>query len=186
MNLILLSGKAGAGKTTVQKIIEQQLTARGYVCQSANFADLVKYVSKSFCGWNGEKDDAGRLLLQTVGTDIVRAEDELYWIRFIKDMISFFGDVYDFMIVGDARFPNEIEYFKDGCEFGYIQNLDRVISVRIEREELTDCNISAENAKHSSETSLDNYEFDITVINKEGAPINCATEIVNYILEGAE
>lgn len=162
------------------------LKDKGYSCLRTNFADLLKYICQNFYGWNGVKDDAGRKILQTVGTDIIRAENDLYWVQFIKDMIVFFGDKYDYMIIGDARFPNEIDYFKDGCDVNAIRNLSRVTAVRIERERLTDCNISAENAKHSSETSLDDYKFDLTVVNKEDAPEKCAEEIIEYILGGSK
>lgn len=179
MKLVLLSGKAGCGKTTIGEMISANLNARRYKCVNANFADLVKYICRNFCGWNGEKDDKGRRLLQFVGTDVVRADNPNYWVKFIADMIKYFGDTFDYMIISDCRFPNEIEYFKERD----INNLDDVIAVRIEREKQTFCNISAENSKHSSENALDDYQgFDLKVLNQENEAFIAANKIIEYIL----
>ncbi len=41
----------------------------GYKVLIAHYADLVKYVAKTFFEWNGEKDEYGRSLLQHIGTE---------------------------------------------------------------------------------------------------------------------
>ena len=49
------------------------LEADGNAVLVAHYGDLVKYVCKTFFGWDGEKDEKGRTLLQKVGTDAIRA-----------------------------------------------------------------------------------------------------------------
>ena len=160
--LILISGKARHGKDSVAKIIKTQLEADGKRVLIARFADLVKYVCKTFLDWNGEKDETGRTLLQYVGTDTIRAQDPDYWVRFIGDMIRFFNGRWDYILVRDARFENEIEYFKNNDNFSDFE----VISLRVQRTNFV-TDLTPEQMRHPSETALDSYEFDYSISAKK-------------------
>ena len=123
-----------------------------------------------------------RLLLQTIGTDIVRAINPDIWINSLfryytmSDLtlakmrrkgfspISGFLDLPNWIIT-DVRFPNEAKAIKkkDG------------IIIRINRE-------SDYNSNHFSEVALDNYEnFDYTIDNNNC--IDCLIEKVKEILK---
>ena len=116
-----------------------------------------------------------RLLLQTIGTDIVRTINPDIWVNsLMNDYISYADAIsgtseikklYPNWIIADVRFPNELKAVKkkDG------------IVIRINRE-------SAYNSTHSSETALDDYEdFDYTIDNNNC--IDCLIEKVKEILK---
>ena len=62
MKVILISGKARHGKDATAHFIKNALETDGYSVLVAHYGDLVKYICKTFFGWNGEKDDNGRTL----------------------------------------------------------------------------------------------------------------------------
>ena len=73
MKVVCISGKAQHGKDTTAGMMKTVLESMGHTVLIAHYGDLVKYVCRTFFGWNGEKDAYGRSLLQKVGTDIVRS-----------------------------------------------------------------------------------------------------------------
>ena len=76
------------------------------------YGDLVKYVCKTFFGWDGKKDEKGRTLLQRVGTDKIRAVSPDYWVDFIVSILDIFCDEWDYVLIPDTRFPNEYEIYE--------------------------------------------------------------------------
>ena len=117
MRVIPISGKARHGKDTCAEMLNEYLTDHGYRVLITHYGDLVKYVCKKFFDWDGRKDDKGRALLQYVGTDVVRSKVTDYWCNFIVDMLNFFGSEWDFVLIPDTRFPNEIECLRNNGFF---------------------------------------------------------------------
>lgn len=156
MKVICISGKAGHGKDTAALYLKEQLALGENSVLIAHYGDLVKYVCKTFFDWDGQKNEAGREMLQTVGTDIIRSEDPDYWVRFVADMLRFFKPAWDYVLIPDCRFPGEIEYLiKSGFDVTHMRIIrDNYVS------ELTE-----EQQNHPSETSLDDYLPDIYVHN---------------------
>lgn len=151
--ILNISGKAQHGKDTLAEILADLLRAGGYRVQVIKFADSLKEEAAREHGWNGEKDKAGRDLLQTLGTYKRENVDIDYWVKKAEE--KFKGDL-DFILIPDTRYKNEIDYFRG--KPGY-----RVITIRIERwenGELFDNGLTPEQKAHSSEVSLDNYTFD--------------------------
>ena len=123
-----------------------------------------------------------RLLLQTIGTDIVRTINPDIWVNSLfKDYDNIInrikakmrrkgfsilpGLVFPNWIITDVRFPNEVNAIKK----------KEGIVIRINRE-------SDYNSTHFSETALDNYEdFDYTIDNNNC--IDCLIENVKEILK---
>lgn len=159
MKVIAISGHAMNGKDTTANILAYKLREAGNRVVIAHYADLVKYICKTFFGWDGRKDKAGRTLLQYVGTDVVRSIYPAYWVDFIADMIGFFGDNWDYMIIPDTRFPNEIEDLQD-------RDID-VTHLRVVRSGFVSP-LTEEQKNHPSETALDNYEPDWWIDNMDG------------------
>ena len=95
-HFILCSGRARHGKDTSAEIIKDNLETRGYRVLVTHYADLLKFICKNFFGWNGEKDEAGRTLLQQVGTNCIREQDPDYWVDFVANLIRMFPDTQDF------------------------------------------------------------------------------------------
>lgn len=159
MKVILISGKAQSGKDFAAKQLNSFLSLSGAKVLITHFADLLKYICEKYFDWGGEKDDAGRHMLQYVGTEVFREDDPNCWVDFVIKILKLFPDKWDYVIIPDCRFPNEVERFKE-------ENID-VISVRIERPNMVsnDEGMSDENKKHSSETALDGFDFDECFIN---------------------
>ena len=101
-----------------------------------------------------EKDEAGRYLLQTVGTNKIRYMNPDFFVNFLRDVLLSLDD-WDFIIIPDARFPNEVRAMQDSF---------RATHVRVER-----CNfvspLTEEQQKHPSEISLDDYPVEWRIDN---------------------
>ena len=156
MKVICISGKARHGKDCTANFLKPELEARGKRVLIAHFGDLVKFICKTYFDWDGQKDERGRHILQYVGTDIIRAQRPDYWVDFVADMLAFFGDKWDYVLIPDSRFPNEIEKFSE-------RGFDS-ISLRVIRDNF-ESPLTEEQQNHISETALDNYSFDYVIHN---------------------
>ena len=113
--VILISGKARSGKTTLAEFLEQKLSEiSGITTFRYGFADPIKYIAKAFIGWKGEKDDKGRTLLQQQGT-IGRDYDENVWVKHFLNQLDKKAGMFpfNFAIIDDWRFPNELAFLKN-------------------------------------------------------------------------
>lgn len=108
VEIIAISGKAQHGKDTTAGFLKSALEADGYKVQVAHYADLLKYICKQFFGWNGQKDDAGRHILQYVGTDVIRTQKPDFWVDFIISMAELFPDTGIICSSPDCRFPTRL------------------------------------------------------------------------------
>lgn len=157
MKVICISGKAQHGKDTTAGFMKEALEKKGFArVLVAHYGDLVKYVAKTFFDWDGKRDEKGRSILQEVGTDRIRNADNDYWVRFIADMLGFFDGKWDYVLIPDCRFPNEIEFLKN-------DQFD-VLHFRIIRSDFVSP-LTEEQQKHPSETALDNYIPDYVITN---------------------
>lgn len=156
MKVICISGKAQHGKTTTAVMMKSKLEKSGNKVLITSYAGLVKYICKAFFDWDGKKDEKGRALLQFVGTDVVRAQDPNYWVNFIADMLTFFEDEWDYVILDDCRFLNEIEEL---ASRGF-----KVTHVRVVRDNF-DSPLTEKAQRHMSETALDNILPDVKIMN---------------------
>lgn len=174
--IILISGYAEHGKTLVANTIKKQLEAKGYKVVKGAFADYLKFIAKTYFGWDGKKDEAGRTLLQYLGTDVVRKINPDFWAMAGFNFARTFGSIFDFIIFDDARFPNEVSVFKDS-------NLSTA-TIRVERlnedGERFQNSLSQEQRQHPSEISLDFTKSDIYLLNGHG--IDAVEEAVASII----
>ena len=155
--VITISGKMGAGKDTLASYIKEELVKVGNRVLVTHYADLLKYILKTFFDWDGKKDERGRHLLQYVGTDVFRNQyHEDYWCSFIGVIVYLFGYKWDYVLIPDARFQNEIDCMKAWF------NSTSVQIVRPETPEQL-----AVHTEHESEHDLDDYKFDFTCVNDE-------------------
>lgn len=157
MKIICISGKAQAGKDFAAEQLKSQLSLDKSRVLITHFADLLKYICKKYFCWDGKKDVEGRHLLQHIGTDVFREHRPDYWVDFVIDILKFFPNEWDYVIIPDCRFQNEIERLKesDFC----------VITIRVERPNLKNNDMDEQSRKHSSETALDEYSFDECFLN---------------------
>ena len=64
-------------------------------------------------GWNGIKDEKGRQLLQWLGTDVSRKTYPDTWVDMVAALLKGIKTLYDYVIIPDVRFPNEIDKMYD-------------------------------------------------------------------------
>lgn len=151
MEVICISGKARHGKDTAGQMIKDILVEEGYDESRiliTHFADLLKYIVKEFWQWNGEKDEAGRTLLQYVGTHIIREKQPDYWVDFLIGILNFFPHRWDYVIIPDCRFPNEAQRFVDE---GFTTYLLRIVRDGFESD------LSNAAKADESETAMDDF-----------------------------
>lgn len=163
LKIFCISGKARHGKDTVANIMKEYFENNGKKVLIAHYADLLKYICKTFFNWDGKKDDNGRSLLQYIGTDVIREQQPDYWVNFIYSILKLFKNEWDYVIIPDCRFSNEIEFLK-------IRGLE-VYAIRVNRacsspdSKIFNGNLTLEQSNHISETALDKYNFDYIVNN---------------------
>lgn len=157
--VIAISGHAQNGKDTCAKMFEEEFQRLNKKVKIIHYADLLKFMCKNYFGWDGNKDDAGRTLLQRVGTDVVRTQRPDFWVDFVFDLLHLFPDEWDFVIIPDTRFPNEVS---GGSKRG---DLD-IIHVRVNRTTPRWVSpLTEEQQHHKSETALDDVIPDYLIEN---------------------
>lgn len=163
MKIILLSAKAENGKDELAIYLKQQLELQGKKVIIDRFAKYIKGYLKDYYGWDGiTKDKFIRDKLQWLGTE--RTKQELNYKAFhVKRLVEDFNiveDDFDFAIVSDTRFKDEVYHMKAMFP-------DDTIAVRIKRlghiSKLTE-----EQLKHKSEIDLDDFNFDYNIITQNG------------------
>lgn len=182
--IILISGKAENGKTTAANKMKEVFENNGYKVVITRYAKYLKEIAKDYCGWNGQKDELGRTLLQKLGTDIIRKKmnkPDFHVGRVCED-IEIVYDFVDYVIIDDVRYPNEIYY--PLSKFGR----DMIYTYRVDRTDADgnpfNNSLSEEQKKHISETSLDDFSFDdrLNLSTLEEAE-TCAKKIAFSIME---
>lgn len=176
--VILVSGKLQSGKNTFADILKEELeneykftVAIDYfarllkeMCRDS-FRPLVDYLNTNLlsCGPNGEwitdeswfekKTPITRMILQIVGSEIVRTVNENFWSESFVKRANERAEVIT--INSDCRFPSEIEHVQ--------KNFDTV-TIRVERTMERDGAIN----EHMSETALDDKRDWDYVIHNNG------------------
>lgn len=173
MKVILISGKARHGKDTTAGFLKDALEADGNSVLVAHYGDLVKYVCEKFFDWNGEKDEVGRTILQKVGTDAIRSQDPDYWVSFIVDILKFFPEEWDYVLIPDCRFPNEVNYITNA---GF-----HTVHLRVVRDGFISP-LTPEQQAHPSETALDNADADYYIDNN-GSLKDLQNAVIDWLVE---
>ncbi len=168
MALIVISGKARAGKDTLGEIMKHKFTQNYFTMAYAN--ELKRICGKAFelskeQLWGDLKEtpdtrypkkDAGfwtpREILQHIGTESYRAVEDGFWVRQLFKYID--RNYLENVIITDGRFPDEINAVKDKGG----------IHIRVMREEEG----AAQGQQHASEVSLDNFDDADYVIQNNG------------------
>ena len=108
MPIIAFGGAMTAGKTYAASYVAQHV----YNPTIAAFADEVKSIAMCSFGWDGQKDERGRRLLQVIGTEAGREYNPDIWVnkleRTVKPLMSDHT-----IIIHDCRFPNEVDWVRD-------------------------------------------------------------------------
>ncbi|HHV13986.1 MAG TPA: hypothetical protein GXX75_27340 [Clostridiales bacterium] len=108
--MVILSGKAGSGKDTCG----EYLVSLGF--KRYAFADKLKEIAR-LMGWDGEKDERGRALLQELGM-AGRKYDPDIWVKLVIEKME--KEKPENIVITDCRFRNEFDALvKFAEEHGY-------------------------------------------------------------------
>ena len=112
MQLIIgLTGRKRHGKSFFCDYVKERLISDGRSVECINFKDPLLALALSI-GWDGKKDEKGRLLLQRLGTDVVReCIDTNYWVKRWSERVAACHTLV--VLVDDVRFQNEAEAIKN-------------------------------------------------------------------------
>ncbi len=158
--IILVSGRAGEGKSTFANYCIKYLNKADYRAKTYPFAKGVKDTAR-FMGWNNEKDESGRQLLQEIG-NTGRNYNENTWANFnidsiLDDMDYLQGGKNWFAFVDDWRFRNE------GVVLA--EKIQPVLTVRVIRPKEFHTLIDSPLYDDISEVSLPNPEDELDFYN---------------------
>ncbi len=166
MRIVLLSGKQGSGKSTIQKKLIEQASERGFDHGvTVNFADALYRLHDEIL--NTMEDDfliprttdKDGVLLQLLGTEwgrTVYGED--IWINILKNRIKMHvrSSANVLVVIADCRFKNEFHAFPEALRV----RLHAPAAIRKDRTTSW-----RPNQQHPSEIDLDEYdsndEFDL-------------------------
>lgn len=178
--IILISGKARSGKDTFAMYFKAEAKIHCKRVLTIRYGDILKFVCKEYFNWNGEKNEEGRSLLQNVGTDLCRHNNPDTWVNCVIELVKGLKSNYDYVLIPDVRFPNEITKWWD-TDFDSI-------TVRINRvdEDMSDYDngLTKEQKQHSSEVALDDWVFDYDVCNKKVTDLQDAAQWIFKESEG--
>lgn len=158
--VILIAGKARAGKDTTALLLKEIYTEKGKKTINLAYGNYIKEYAKNISDWDGRDETKPRSLLQRLGTDIIRKDiDPNFFVKRLCDDIKVYSYFFDVITVSDVRFPNEIDgpsaMFKD------------IIKIKIIRDNFVS-NLTDVEKKHITETVLDNYNDYDFVIHNDG------------------
>lgn len=177
MRVICIAGNAESGKDTVAGMMKEYFELEGKKVFIIHYADLLKFICKQYYGWNGEKDEIGRSLLQHVGTDVFRKRDEGFWVNHVISILKVMQNDIDYALIPDCRFMNEM------TQPALLFKTYSVCVVRPNHKS----KLSKSQRNHESETSLENFEFDIGINNTYGLEeLKDRVEDVCKNIEGVE
>lgn len=169
--IITISGKARHGKDSLAFFLKRNLEEHGKKGIILHYADYLKYIAKTYYDWDGNKDVNGRTLLQSIG-EHARQEDPKIWVNTMYGLIFDILPQYDFVIIPDTRYPNEI----------FIWDLEEVpyVTIKIDRPNF-DNGLTAIQKNHYSENALNDYHFDYEV--KNGGDLEDLRQVSVYLGE---
>lgn len=157
MKVVTISGAARAGKDCIAKELKELFEEDGYRVKIVHYADVLKMICTNQYGWNGEKDENGRSLLQNVGARF-RSVDQSVWVNIMLQILKGFTADTDIVLIPDTRYRNEIIMLRD-CPF-----LEGPFTVKVERTGF-DNGLTEEQKAHPSENDLNDYRFNLVVKN---------------------
>lgn len=157
--VICLGAKARNGKNATATLLKSKLESKGYKVLEIAYANYLKYLIASYYGGTYERTEANRTLWQRFGTEKVRVNNPDLWVDTVIDFVKVTTDDFDFVIVSDFRFKNEVDR--------WVEELFEVQSVHIHRIGFEN-DLTEEQRNHPSETALDDFIFDWYIESESG------------------
>lgn len=183
MDIVMISGKQGSGKTTTQQMLGRVWHDRfGAKVTYVNFADILYEMHDSVLAilnryWPRRDIAKDGNLLQVLGTEWGRKTiDEEIWVKCLQKKVQDAPE--GLVVISDCRFENEFD------------GLPEALRVRLEAPEATRkprCSMWRENTSHPSEIGLDRYSaegrFDLCLKTDELPVFECVKIIESTFIE---
>lgn len=150
MQIVIVNGRGGAGKTSFEKMVIEIAAARNKTVKIVSTIDYVKTCAKEM-GWDGGKTKEDRRFLSDLKDALTRWKDKPY--QQVKKLLEKAEHESVDMIFVDCREPEEIQRFVD--EFG-------ALTLLVQRGEFIQII-----GNHADDNVL-NYQYDITIDNSRG------------------
>ena len=157
--IVLIGGKARSGKSTVGSYFKDVFEDRGGKVIFSPYTKYLKQYIKEVTGEEVVEENKPRDLLQKLSSELIKKTlgyEDLFIRRQIED-ISIYSYFFDYIIIPDVRFPEEIERIKS--------QFPHVISIGVVREDYQS-DLTEEQQNDITEVSLDGYQgFDYIISN---------------------
>jgi len=168
--IFIISGKARQGKDTIGEFIKEYYKDLKILHLPNNY--YMRDYAKRITDWDGSDETKPRDLLISLADYGRKNIDEHFYIKRTIEDIKMLSNYFDIVLITDARFPYEIELPK--------KEFDNVISIHVERPEFVS-ELSSDNKKHATETSLDNFDnYDYKITN-DGTLDDLKNKVINLL-----
>lgn len=171
-----ICGLYGSGKTTLAKII-WMLTSHKADVFINSFGNPIKKIAKDAFDWDGEKDDKGRKLLQTIGTECGRQYNPYIWLHHAlqaegKRLEKLPTNSNAIVVYDDVRFENEANFITKAGGFVIALTDDKTKDENIINhisEQFIDKNF-INYTIHNNDNIFDMINDVFVILTKEGIP----------------
>ena len=158
--IVGISGKMQSGKDTVA---DRLVTRFGF--RRIALADALKFLAKEQLGWDGNKDDKGRALLQRLGTEVAKtACKDTVWVNILHRYMMIIDKYHDGnvnFVIPDVRFNCEAEWITGGYNPDGLGKLKDGFLINVNRSGAAE--MATGDIKHKSEMEMDSPKFKIRV-----------------------
>ena len=165
MKIYGFSAKAEHGKTFAANVALKYFTEKGYKVRIIPLAETLKDMAYKV-GWDGRKNQAdadgcgsGRTLLQELGRVLKHYHRGDCFARWAYEKAI--DENLDIMLIDDMRMIDEVNFFENLYKEGKVEDYKLY---RINRPGYENA-LTPEQRADISETALDNYSFDASLIN---------------------
>lgn len=168
--VIQISGKFFNGKDTLAKEIFNLLRENDLSLQMLSFGTPIKDWAYEL-GWDGKKDNNGRILLQFIGTEWGRETIDIdIWVKKLYEKISEYSQI---VIIPDTRFDNEIKFLREKDLKTFVVKIKREDPPEYENKQLHE---------HASEKGISPKLVDIFIRAEENCDFEkLAREVIEEI-----
>ena len=111
--LIGLTGQAGSGKDYVFGLLSFEFPRTRRIAFADGVREEIEDILKTDVVWDKPYPSEVRSLLQWWGTDLRRAQDKDYWVKYTAKQLRESLRKRDLTIVTDVRFENEAKAIRD-------------------------------------------------------------------------
>lgn len=174
MNIYVIGGKAGSGKSILGKYLKKELELMNHKVIIMQITAPLYFYAKTYFSWNGDMNNKPRCLLQNLGIDIIRNKlnKPHFLLKRLYEDIEILSNYFDTFIITDARLIDEFTSIQ--------KKYQNVTTIKVIRNNY-DNNLSEKEKQHITETEIMDYnKFDYIIENKSLDIIKKEAKIIAY------